>query len=93
MRHEIEHGLPLWTAREVIERAVEGYRERFSRFSPRFLWLDENRGEFRLRARGVHLAGTLEVQDNTIAFDLEVPLSVGAKFGPRWSELSTYTPA
>jgi hypothetical protein len=73
VKHTITHGLPRATAIEVVNRAMNGYLERFQKYSAYFEWKREGYGELGFSAKGLHITGTVEVYEHTVDVDLTVP--------------------
>lgn len=73
MKHQIEHGLAPSDARTVIDKAMEAYRARFADYHPEFAWKTEDKGRFSFRAKGVSVAGDIEINGSSIFVDVEVP--------------------
>ncbi len=73
MKHTIHTGLDLARSKVALDKAMESYKARFAEYNPRFSWTSETRGEFGFKARGVSLDGTLEVFDQKVDVEMEVP--------------------
>jgi len=73
MKHRIRHGLELPMARKVIEKAMEGYAARFPDYHPRFVWRSDTVGELSFKAKGLSVAGDLEIIGPEVTVDIEVP--------------------
>ena len=73
MKHKVPHHLGRENARKVAEAAWETYSKRFAEFNPTLTWTSESRGEIGFRAKGITLSGALEVLDDSIDLELEVP--------------------
>lgn len=74
MKHLIRHHLDIPTAKKVTDRAFSEYRHRYPQFEPRFHWVNDSRAEVTFNAKGVKLKGAMEVAENEIALELDVPL-------------------
>lgn len=73
MKHEIHHGLSPEQARTVVDKAMEAYAARFAEYNPEFHWKTENQGRLGFKAKGVSVAGDIEIDGPKILVDLEVP--------------------
>ena len=74
MQHRIPHGLDHELARRATRAALESYRERFAGHEPGGVWNTLDHGTIWFKAAGLRLEGTIEVTDEAILLDLEVPL-------------------
>lgn len=74
MKHEIHHGLSLELAKKAIDKAMEAYSARFADYSPSFDWTSETKASLGFKARGVTVAGEIEIAGPKVLVDLEVPL-------------------
>src|SRR4051794_3841663 len=73
MRHVIEHPLDPATAKKVVERAFDEYRNRYPNYRPTLTWTSDRRASTSFDAKGFKLDGTLELRDGSIELDLDVP--------------------
>lgn len=73
MKHVIHHHLDVAHARRVADRALDHYVARYAKYDPKVRWIDERRAEVAFTAKGISLRGTVELQHNAIAVDLDVP--------------------
>jgi hypothetical protein len=73
MKHEIHHGLPLELAKRAIDKAMAAYAERFAEYNPQFRWDSETRAVLGFKAKGVKVAGEIEIVGPNVFVDLEVP--------------------
>ncbi len=73
MKHSVSHSLGKPKAIEVCKKAFEAYRERFAKYNPTATWVAEDRAAIGFTAKGISLNGGLEVYDDKIEMDLEVP--------------------
>lgn len=78
IKHEIHHGLEPALARRAIDKAMDGYRERFSEFSPTYDWTSEDAGRFAFTALTVTVSGDLEIVGPKILVDIQVPFLLRA---------------
>ena len=74
MQHTIPHGLDRQLAITATHRALDAYEARFAEYSPRQIWLSEDRAEIQFTAVGKTLRGSVAVGPRDIALELEVPL-------------------
>jgi hypothetical protein len=73
IKHEIHHGLELPLARKAIDKAMEAYAQRFAEYNPTFSWRDDTHANLAFKAKGVSVAGEIEIDGPKIFVDLEVP--------------------
>jgi hypothetical protein len=73
MKHVMQHDLPPETARKVAQHAFDSYRARYSNYSPTLTWVSDDKAQASFQAKGITLKGAIELQPNSISFDLEVP--------------------
>jgi hypothetical protein len=74
MEHVIAHQLDLAAARGIADRAFAEYSTRFARYTPTLRWVTEHRGEASFTAAGYTLTGSIEIAENKITLNLDVPL-------------------
>jgi hypothetical protein len=73
MKHIVAHDLGREQAKRVAEAAWNSYSARFANYSPSCQWENENKANIGFNVKGVSLKGSLEVNPNDIALDLDVP--------------------
>ena len=73
MNHTIEHDLDTPTAKKVADKAFESYKQRFADYHPTMQWTNDHQAQIGFNAKGVKLAGTMELADKHIDVDLDVP--------------------
>ncbi len=73
MKHVMHHDLTPDLARKVAQRAFDSYRERYASYNPSLTWVSEDKAQASFHAKGVTLKGAIELQPNSISFDLKVP--------------------
>jgi Putative polyhydroxyalkanoic acid system protein (PHA_gran_rgn) len=73
MKHLIPHDLDTATAKKVTDRAFEQYKAKFEAYSPTLRWADDRRAEIAFNVKGMHVGGTMSLEDREIAVDLDVP--------------------
>jgi hypothetical protein len=73
MKHLIEHDLDLPTAKRVVDRAFGEYKSRFPDYKPSLVWVNERRADVAFHAKGVKLAGGMQLEPAAIALELDVP--------------------
>jgi hypothetical protein len=74
MKHKIPHGLDKELARKATHKAIETYKARFQQYNPEAKWTTEDRCNVSFSAKGIKLDGVLEIAENDVVLDLEVPL-------------------
>jgi hypothetical protein len=73
MKHVIQHDLDLPTAKRVVDRAFNEYKRRFVDYRPSLVWVNERRADVAFHAKGIKLAGGMNLEAEAIALELEVP--------------------
>ncbi len=58
----------------MLQRAVESYCERFSKYGPETQWLNEDEVRIGFRVRGIELSGLLRLLPHAIVLDMNVPI-------------------
>jgi len=73
MKHSVSHSLSRETARKVARAAFDAYKQRFAEFSPQTVWSGEDNAEISFSVKGFTLKGAIEVTDQSIQLDMDVP--------------------
>ena len=73
MKHVVPHGLGKDKATEVAKAAFNSYRERFEKYQPKANWVRDDKAEISFSVKGISLNGSMQVNDNDIEMDLDVP--------------------
>ncbi len=73
MKHKVHHGLDRELARKATHQAAESYKERFAKYNPQVNWVTDDKANVSFSAKGVGLDGSLEVTDDDVLIDLDVP--------------------
>lgn len=73
MKHEIAHDLGQAKAREITDKALAAYQAKFTEYDPKLSWKTDRLAEIGCTIKGMKIGGTVEVNDRTIALDIEVP--------------------
>jgi hypothetical protein len=73
MKHAIPHDLDTATAKKVTDRAFDQYKERFAAYSPTLTWADDRRADIAFSVKGMHVGGSMTLEDHEIDVDLDVP--------------------
>jgi hypothetical protein len=73
MKHSVPHDLGVAGAKKVTESAWESYSTKFSAYRPTCEWQSDTRAKIGFTAKGISLAGTIEVLESSIDLDLDVP--------------------
>lgn len=74
MKHSVPHDLGKEKALKVTQAAWKSYSERFAKYEPTCTWTSPHRADIGFTAKGIHLTGDIEVGENSIELDLDVPL-------------------
>jgi hypothetical protein len=73
MKHEIAHDLGHAKAREITEKALAAYKAKFNEYNPKLDWKSEKLAEIGCTIKGMKIGGTVEVNDQSITLDIDVP--------------------
>lgn len=73
MKHSVSHSLSKETARKVARHAFESYEKRFSDYTPKTAWKNDDEADISFSAKGMTLKGNVAVTDNSIDLDMDVP--------------------
>ena len=73
MKHSVPHDLGQERAKQVTEKALTAYAEKFSKYNPKTTWLSPSKAQIAFSVKGMNLSGTVEVRDKAIDLDLDVP--------------------
>ncbi len=73
MKHNVQHGLGKAKAKEVAQKAFASYSERFQNYQPKANWVRDDKAEISFSVKGMSLTGSLEVDDENIGMELDVP--------------------
>ncbi|NLY92393.1 MAG: hypothetical protein GXY23_00060 [Myxococcales bacterium] len=73
MRHVVKHGLDKDLAKRATLKAWESYQTRFAKYSPQATWVTNDRADVTFSVKGVTLKGALDIADDSIGLELEVP--------------------
>jgi hypothetical protein len=73
MKHSIHHTLDFPLAKKATLHAFESYEQRFADYNPAAEWTSDHRAEISFKAKGIKLGGVVELFDERIDLELEVP--------------------
>ena len=73
MKHSVPHDLGQERAKQVTEKALSTYAEKFSKYNPKTTWVSPSKAQIAFSVKGMSLSGTVEVRDKSIDMDLDVP--------------------
>ncbi len=74
MKHRVTHSLSPELARKATDKAWEAYQTKYAKYSPTAEWKSDSHADVAFTVKGVKLNGSLELEPNAIALDLDVPL-------------------
>ena len=74
MKHSVPHDLGRDTARKVAEAALGSYQKKFAEYKLSVDWVAPDRAQLSFSVKGLTLKGGIEVSENDIAMELDVPL-------------------
>ena len=73
MKHSVSHDIGQELAKKATVAAIETYQKKLAKYEPTANWVSDSRVEIAFRAKGVSLAGRVEVLPKSIEMDLDVP--------------------
>jgi hypothetical protein len=73
MKKTIDTGLNVADSKRALTGAMDAYKARFAEYDPRFNWVSDTRGEFGFTAKGIEIGGNMEIRDNEVDVEMEVP--------------------
>jgi len=73
MKQTIDTNLDKARSKIAIGKAMDEYKKRFAEYQPRYDWVSDDAGEFSFSAKGVKLEGTIQIRDNKVDVDMDVP--------------------
>jgi hypothetical protein len=73
MKHSVQHDLSPELAKKVLDKAIESYKERFADYSPSMTWVGDKHIDVKFKAKGIAIAGAIDLEPTQITFDLDVP--------------------
>jgi len=74
MKHTIRHDLGVELATKAAKAAFESYRQKFGKYDPQARWHSDHHAEVTFKVKLVRLDGQIEIYDDRIDMDLDVPL-------------------
>jgi hypothetical protein len=74
MRHAVEHGLSKELAKKATQKAFESYQKKLSDYDPQANWVEEDRADVTFSVKGYTLEGTIELSDDEIVMELDIPM-------------------
>ena len=73
MKHSVPHDLGQERAKKVTEQALGSYAVKFAKYAPKTTWTGANKAQISFSVKGMTLNGAVEIKDNSIDLDLNVP--------------------
>ena len=73
MKHIVAHELSDTLARRATDKAWESYSRQYAKYEPRAEWVDDSNARIQFTAKGITVAGVLELRPGEIGVDLDVP--------------------
>jgi len=73
MKHQVPHDLDHATAKRAAVDAIEGYRQRFVKYSPTAVWVSDSQVNISFTAKGMTLRGNIVVNPQTFDIELDLP--------------------
>ena len=74
MKHSIPHSLGTELASKATKAAFDSYQKKFAKYDPRATWHTDSQATVTFKVKLVSLEGKLEIHDNRVDMDLDVPL-------------------
>lgn len=74
MKHSISHDLGADLATKATKAAFESYRQKYEKYEPRAVWHSDRHADVTFKVKLVRLQGRLEIHDDRVEMDLDVPL-------------------
>lgn len=73
MKKSIAHGLSKEMAKKATSKAFETYQARFPEYEPQATWVRDDKAEVSFSAKGLKLEGGVEIREQEIDLELNVP--------------------
>lgn len=73
MKHSVPHDLGAQRAKQVAEAAFNAYKQRYAEYDPKATWTSDRHADIAFAVKGIHLSGTMDINDSSIDMDLDVP--------------------
>jgi hypothetical protein len=73
MKHAVPHDLEYAKAKVVTDAAFESYKRKLAKYRPQTQWVTDRRATITFTVKGITLRGALEVNENSIDMELDVP--------------------
>lgn len=73
MKHKISHNLDARLAHLATDKALDSYKKRFADFNPDFFWESKTLAKIHFNAKGIKLAGIVELFPKYVELELKVP--------------------
>jgi hypothetical protein len=73
MKHVVEHDLGPERAKKVALAAFASYEKKLAKYHPRTDWVSDRRAQISFSVKGMTLRGAVEVKDQSIEMELDVP--------------------
>ena len=73
MKHSVDHPLETEKAKEVLDRALDTYREHYVENSVATSWVDERTATVDFQVTGKKIAGSITVCESCYDIDLKLP--------------------
>ncbi len=73
MKHTVSHDLGQERAKKVTESALASYSEKFAKYNPKTTWTTPSHAQISFNVKGMNLSGAVEVKEQSIELELNVP--------------------
>jgi hypothetical protein len=73
MKHSVTHTVGKEMATKVAKAALSSYASRFTEYGAKATWATEDRADIGFSVKGMSLNGKVEVRDQAIDLELDVP--------------------
>ncbi len=74
MKHTVDHGLSKDIAKQATQKAFESYQQKLSDYDPQADWVEDDHAEVTFSVKGYTLEGTIELTDENIVLQLDIPM-------------------
>jgi hypothetical protein len=73
MKHAVPHDLEYAKAKVVADAAFESYKRKLAKYRPQTQWVTDRRATITFTVKGITLRGALELNEDSIDMELDVP--------------------
>ena len=73
MKHRVQHPLASEEAKELLDRALDTYREHYAEYSLETGWVDDDTAAVGFQVTGKKIDGQIRVREDGYEIDLDLP--------------------